>query len=275
MAREASNDVETTTQVLVSAPRGAPALDWQCALLDWSCREHLGPHVLHRLTDEHPRLARDYVPANKPHAVRRFLERNAKATRGRVMVCDPDIVFRAAWTRYPGPGEMHADEFAPGAPATGPFSPIELQRMVERLALDLDPRSFVQAHTGVMVFWGGDLLPIAARAEDLTERLHRLRPDWQNEMYAWYLAIAERRVAVRLHRIAAPNDWSVAQSEFAAIHYCQPISMDGVEVWRKGDADAWRQLLALDPARVDRPGDTELIRLSALAATSGVGGTKR
>jgi hypothetical protein len=253
------------TTILVSAPREPDSLNWQCDILEASCASWFDDYTLVRLYEEHPRAeALRCPPINKLYAVRRWAESHPTARAGRVLVCDPDVVFRSPLTVEAEQGWLVSDEFYPGAPPGGPFSPDRVAQIREALGLTFSTARYVQAHTGVMVFHGEDLPGVAALAEQLAERLRplmtRSHHAWQTEMYAWYLAAAEIGLRVRLAPLAACNDWEVRAEDFAALHYCQPILSSGREVWYKHRPNALEDLCRLDLTALDRAIDVQLVK---------------
>ncbi|HEV2799630.1 MAG TPA: hypothetical protein VGW12_03990 [Pyrinomonadaceae bacterium] len=262
------------TTILVSAPHEPRSLEWQCALLEASCATCFEDYRLVRLYEEHPRAEELHcMPINKLYAVRRWMEAHREARAERVLVCDPDIVFRSPLTIQAERGTVIADEFWPGVRPTGAFSASRVVQLCEALGLKCAPTRFVQAHTGVMIFHGADLLEVSALAERLTERLPTLLTEpyhkWQSEMYAWYFAAAELGMTVRTAPIAACNNWEVQLEKFPALHYCQPILSAGERVWYKHQPEALSQLLSLDPAMLDHPADALLVETARALSACG------
>ena len=252
------------TTLLVSAPHEPDSLEWQCAVLEASCAAYFADYRLVRLYDEHPRAEElCCLPINKLYAVRHWMEAHPEAREESVLVCDPDIVFRSPLTILAERGSLIADEFWPGIRSIGPFSLERVEQLCERLGLTFAPARFVQAHTGVMIFHGHDLLRVSALAEQLAERLLPLLPEvynkWQSEMYGWYFAAAELGLTVKTAPLAACNNWEVPVENFPALHYCQPILSVGERVWYKHQPDALTHLCRLNPATLDRPADALLV----------------
>lgn len=244
----------------MSAPSRPAVLDWQCQVLEASCARHFDRPVFERLREEHP-SACDYLPINKPYSVARWMASHGEAMTGRVLVCDPDIVFFRSVDLWPRPGQMYADFMRD---PLGELDRERLEVLKTVLGGEFDARDVVPAHTGIMVFNGADLQSVASRATELTECLlshpECLVPNrWQTEMYAWHLALAERRLSIARTQIAMCNDWEARCDDFSAIHYCQPVTVHGKPVWHKGDPGARSGLVAIEPTTVERPADRLLI----------------
>ena len=227
----------------------APALQWQCELLEhtWSAvgqpgdlvrlvaapdDEPLPVHAIARVlrtppSNVHPVSGDAYIPYNRLYSLATWLER--ERPRGTVLVLDPDMVFRA-------PLPLRAASGAPVAQRWVDFG--DGRWLADRMAV---PRSRLQPATWPLAIRTEDLQALLPRWIERTAEVRARTQRWESDMFALVLAAADLDLGFELTTTCAWMPWPEADVRGAAlVHYCQVVEgAGGAALWSKRDYRPW------------------------------------
>ncbi|MGE0191702.1 MAG: hypothetical protein AB7T63_06620 [Planctomycetota bacterium] len=227
----------------------APALQWQCELLEHTWHAVQQPGQLLRLVaasadqplpeHRHARVLRvppsnldplggdAYIAANRLSSLAHWLRE--EQPEGTVLILDPDMVFRTPQALWAAPGKPIAQRWVDFGDGSW---------LADRMGVE---RSSLQPATWPIAIHTIDLASLLPRWSQRTVDVYRATGRWESDMFALVQAASEIGLSFDLATTCAWMPWPEATVAGAPIiHYCQPVQAhDGSTIWDKRSYHPW------------------------------------